>query len=253
MKTMPDRTTNGPEVDAVNRKKILLINDLDLFLELKRTFLHREDLDMLSTGSGADAYAMAQHYRPDLVFLDLRMKEMDGDECCRQIKNNPELCSIPVTMLVDDQEEGSLERCREAGCDHVLSKPLDPDQLIAIVRQYQLVVERTAPRIDARLRVRLAQDQSLLTTYSVNLSTGGLFLEMADPLPAETLLNLEFDLPNSSGIIRCKGRVAWVNALDHRKKEQLPPGIGIQFMSLTMEDMDKIREFVKRQCISPAW
>lgn len=253
METMQTSTGSGTAVNSLGRKKILLPNDLDLFLELKRTFHNREDLDMLSTGSGAEAYAMTKHYRPDLVFLDLKMKEMDGDECCREIKHNPELNSTPVTMIIDSLRPDLLKRCRDSGCDNILSKPFDPEQLSETVRRYQCGTVRTALRVDARLRVRFGQKQNLLTSYSVNLSTGGLFLEMAEPLPAETPLDLEFDLPDQGPLVSCRGRVAWVNPPDRSRKKQFPPGMGIQFLNLTMEDMDKIRDFVKRQSISPAW
>ncbi len=253
MERMQNRLSNGLEGNGMSRRKIVLPDDIDLFLELKRTFLSVDDLDMLATGSGAEAYAMTQYYQPDMVFLDLRMKEMDGDECCWQIKHNPELRSIPVTMLVENQRDESLKRCLEAGCDHVLSRPLDPDQLAATVRKFEGGIVRTAPRVEARLRVRFGHDQDLLTSYSVNLSTGGLFLETEDPLPAETPLNLEFDLPTGASIIACQGRVAWVNPPDRSKKQQLPPGMGIQFLNLSLEDMGKIRDFVKRECISASW
>lgn len=248
-----NQTDCGLEGLGVSRKKIILPNDLDLFLELKRTYFNVTDLDMLSTDSGSEAFAMAEYYHPDLVFLDLEMKEMGGDECCRQIKNHPELRSIPVMMLVENRGVESLQRCQAAHCDHVLDKPLDPDHLAATLRRYPGVMERTAPRVEARLRVRFGQTQKLLTSYSVNLGTGGLFLETVDPLPAETPLNLEFDLPDSGGIIVCRGRVAWVNPPNCSRKPQLPPGMGIQFLNLTLEDMGKIREFVKRKCISASW
>ncbi len=247
------RTSAGPGENAMSRKKILLPNDLELFLELKRTFLRRDDLDLLSTGSGKEAYAMVDHYRPELVFLDLRMEEMNGDECCRRIKNNPDLSSIPVTMIVEKRLVEDLKRCQKAGADHILSKPLNPHLLAATVRRYQGVIERAAPRVEARLRVHFGQSHELLTSYSVNLSTGGLFLETGTPLPAETPLNLEFFLPDSAAIIRCKGRVAWVNPTDRSRKPQLPSGMGIQFLDLTMKDMDEVRDFVKRECIAPSW
>ena len=253
MRAMPASTHHRTKAHGLNRRKILLPNDLDLFLELKRISRNDDDLDMLSTGSGAEAYAMARHYRPDLVFLDLKMNEIDGDECCWQIKHNPELSSIPVTMVVENRRGESLRRCREAGCDQILTKPLDPGQLVATLRRYQGGIERTEPRVEARLRVRFGQRQEVLNSYSVNLSTGGLFLETPDPLPVETPLDLEFDLASSGSLIACQGRVAWVNPPDRSRKPRLPAGMGIQFMNLSLEDMERVDDFMKRRCISASW
>jgi uncharacterized protein (TIGR02266 family) len=113
---------------------------------------------------------------------------------------------------------------------------------------------RAAPRINARLRVSYGfRNRQLLADYTVNLSTGGLFLETEDPLPQGTPLELEFLLPEPERKIRCQGQVAWQNPPGKSLKEDLPSGIGVQFTDLGLDDMDALREFVRTRMVASSW
>ncbi len=112
---------------------------------------------------------------------------------------------------------------------------------------------RIEPRVSARLYVHVSQDEGPpLSQYSVNLSTGGLFLESVNLLPEGTLLYLRFELPDSR-MIFSRGRVAWGNRPDAPICHSLPPGMGIQFMDLQPEDLDALRCYIRGRRILPAW
>jgi hypothetical protein len=64
-------------------------------------------------------------------------------------------------------------------------------------------------RVNARLQVSFGPDSQVLTGYSLNVSQGGLFLETTRLLQVDS----PFALPDSENVIRCRGRVAWVNHL----------------------------------------
>ena len=112
-------------------------------------------------------------------------------------------------MVTQGGREEDLARCRLAGCDEILLKPINRRLFVETARRLLTVAVRAAQRIGVRLEVRYGADrQKLLSNYSVNISTGGLFLETADPLPVDTPLALEFTLPGREEPIRCAGRVA---------------------------------------------
>jgi len=234
--------------------KILLADDVELFLELERTFFRREKVEILVARTGLEAYEITLDKRPNLVLMDLYMPEMNGDEACRRIKANPEISSTPVVIVTQGGREDDQLRCREAGCDDILLKPINRHHFVATARKFLNLVDRSAPRIVAQLKIHFGiEPQMLLTDYSVNISTGGVFLRTKNLLPADTPLLLEFFLPNLASRIQCQGRVAWVNTPKNAKKPQLPPGMGIQFLDLSLEYMYAIREFIKQQCLAPQW
>jgi uncharacterized protein (TIGR02266 family) len=235
-------------------RKILLADDIDLFMELEKTYFHREGFQLLVARSGRQALEMAVAENPNLILMNLNMPEMAGDECCRQLKENPSLQQIPVLLVIDGDRADEHKRCREAACNDIVSKPINRHLFLQTAGRYLNISDRTAPRVSVRMRIHYGTgEQKLLANYSVNLSTGGVFIEAKDILPIETPLSLEFILPNLEKTIRCQGRVAWVNAPEEIVSPRLPPGMGIQFIDLKLDDLHALREFIKNECLHPSW
>jgi uncharacterized protein (TIGR02266 family) len=114
--------------------------------------------------------------------------------------------------------------------------------------------ERPDPRFLARIAIFNGPYQKeLVTNYSVNVSSGGLFIETVKILPVDTLLLVKFKLPNMETVIVSKSRVAWINEPDSPKKPTLPPGMGIQFLDLSLDDMHAIRLFLDKGELVPTW
>ncbi len=230
-----------------NQLKILLVDDVVFFLELEKKFLQREEFEILVAHNGQHAYEMIALHRPDLVLLDLYMPEMNGDECCRLVKNNPELKNIPIVMVTSVGKEKDHALCREAGCDDIMLKPIQRRQFMATVWKFLEVAERTSPRPPVKMQVLYGEKK--ITDYSVNLSTGGLFLETENPLPEEERLTLKFQLSEDEPPISCQGRVTWVNSPDSPQKTNLPPGMGIQFLDVDLDALHQIRSFLQAQSL----
>lgn len=252
----PADRTSGFEKKAEpgsGRKKILLVDDAELFLELEKSIFNRDDLDLTIALNGREALEIVGRQRPDLIFLDLLMPEMDGDECCRRLKSDPRSKDIPIVMVTAYRGEEVLDRCRAAGCEAILHKPLDRQRVMELTEKLLGLRGRQVDRVPARLCIRFGRNGSeSLTDYSVNLSTGGMFIETAHILPEETGLRVEFFLPEGNVTVGCRARVAWTNPPDCRKSEQLPSGMGIQFLDLDLADLDLIRGHVRSGNIQPA-
>lgn len=104
----------------------------------------------------------------------------------------------------------------------------------------------TESRKNIRLEVsNVSDDHGELTFYSVDMSGGGLFLETDTMRPVDTPLVIKFKLPGTDAVIVCNSRVAWINEPGDIKKSSLPPGMGIQFLDLSLENPIKIRELFK--------
>ena len=110
------------------------------------------------------------------------------------------------------------------------------------------------PRKNIRLAIYNGPDQQkLMTNYSVNMSTGGVFIETEHLRPVDTLLEINFKLPDTDIIITCKARVAWTNETGELKKRDVPAGMGIQFIDLSFENLQAIRNFLKEYDFKPVW
>jgi len=73
--------------------------------------------------------------RPDLVLLDLNLPRMDGREVLEEVKVDPELRSIPVVILTTSEAEEDIVRSYELHANAYVSKPVDFEQFIKVVRQ----------------------------------------------------------------------------------------------------------------------
>ena len=238
----------------MKRKKVMLADDVVLFLELEKTFFQRREIDLVIARTGQQAVELANAERPDLIFMDLFMPEMNGDEACRLIKKNPELAEIPIVMVTQGGREQDVALCRDAGCDEVLFKPINRHLFMATANRFLELVDRQHPRVMARLQVRYGSDpQPTLTDYALNICDGGFFIATASPDTIKEPLSLEFVLPDRPKPVCCQGRVSWINEPGNLKRQTLPPGMGIQFLDLDLDDLHAIQEFIKQECLTPSW
>ena len=87
----------------------------------------------------------------------------------------------------------------------------------------------------------------MLTGYSVDLSSRGLYIKTKVPLDIAATLILTFSLPGQPDEqnVSCKGRVAWVNDEKNPSKPELPPGMGIELTDLSSENLSSISTFLE--------
>ncbi len=238
----------------MNRKKVMLADDVELFLELEKTFFQRRDFDLVVARTGQQAIDLAAAERPDLIFMDLFMPEVNGDEACRSIKQNPQLQNIPVIMVTHGGREEDIARCRVAGCDEILFKPINRHLFMATARNFLQLAERGAPRIFAQLPIRYGREpQKLASDYAHNISTSGVFIATAKPFQVLDQLWLEFVLPDVKRTVQCQGVVAWLNRAGQPIRPGFPPGIGVEFDPLPAADLNALNDFIKQECLTPSW
>lgn len=89
---------------------------------------------------------------PYLLLLDIRMPKVDGTEVLRQIKQDSELCKIPVVMITTTDDPREVENCHKLGCSNYVAKPVDYDQFVeAITRLGLFLMVVTMPKINGEL------------------------------------------------------------------------------------------------------
>ena len=106
--------------------------------------------------------------------------------------------------------------------------------------------ENSRKPLKAELRVYYGPSQKmLLYGFSVDMSSGGLFLKTDTPFSVNEKVMLSFTLPDANKVVNCSAKVAWVNLQDNPRKSELPTGIGLQFLDLSTEYLMSIESLLK--------
>ena len=131
-------------------KRLLVVDDEPNLLRAVAACLKAEDYEVSTARSGHEALMQLAEGVPDLIISDIRMPGMDGYKLARQLRGSPRTALVPIVFLTAKDETTDRIEGFRAGIDAYLTKPFEPDELIAVVNGILNRVERTHSQI-ARL------------------------------------------------------------------------------------------------------
>lgn len=114
--------------------RILVIDDVPTNRALLKAKLTSAYYEVLTHGTSENALETVKSHQPDIVLLDVKMPGKDGNEVCKELKEDPETSHIPVVMVTSCESPNERIAGLEAGADDFLSKPFDDVTLFARVR-----------------------------------------------------------------------------------------------------------------------
>jgi DNA-binding NarL/FixJ family response regulator len=129
---------------------LLVVDDEPNLLRAVAACLKAEDYEVSTARSGYEALMQLAEAVPDLIISDIRMPGMDGYKLARQLRGSPRTALVPIVFLTAKDETADRIEGFRAGIDAYLTKPFEPDELIAVVNGILSRVERTHSQI-ARL------------------------------------------------------------------------------------------------------
>jgi PAS domain S-box-containing protein len=120
---------------ALSAKFILIVDDSAESTEMLGKLLELEGAFVDSAKSGAEALEIAHHKRFDLVISDISMPGMDGYQLLRKLRTLPQMENVPAIALTGYGRNADIERAHAEGFAEHLTKPIDIDQLLQIVKR----------------------------------------------------------------------------------------------------------------------
>jgi two-component system, OmpR family, alkaline phosphatase synthesis response regulator PhoP len=118
-------------------RAVLIVDDeqhIRLLIEQTLEELLDEDVELFTAGDGDEALGVIAAQRPDLVFLDVMMPGRSGLDVCRAVRADPELADSHIVLLTAKGQAHDREEGLAAGADEYLTKPFDPDAVLALAR-----------------------------------------------------------------------------------------------------------------------
>jgi two-component system, cell cycle response regulator DivK len=117
-------------------KTVLIVEDNELNMKLFHDLLVAHGYATLQTRSGMEALSIARARRPDLILMDIQLPEVSGLEVTKWLKDDDDLCDIPVVAVTAFAMKGDEQRIRQGGCEAYISKPISMKLFIDTVRRF---------------------------------------------------------------------------------------------------------------------
>ncbi len=112
------------------KKKILMIEDEPMLVEMYRLYLEKSGFDVLSAADGQTGLEMAKQKNPDLILLDILMPCEDGWEVIKILKSDSETRCIPVVFFSNLAQIEEIEKGLRLGADdYIVKVKLTPKEL----------------------------------------------------------------------------------------------------------------------------
>jgi len=124
------------ESDPVLAGKTALVVDDDMRnIYALTSLLERHKMKVRYAESGAEGIDVLKHTPGiDVVLMDVMMPEMDGYEAMRRVRAMEEYKNLPIIALTAKAMKGDREKCMEAGASDYITKPIDAQQLVSLLR-----------------------------------------------------------------------------------------------------------------------
>jgi CheY-like chemotaxis protein len=114
---------------------VLIVDDFADALDIYATYLSFKGYRVMTAASGAQAIAIAQEYHPAVILMDIRMALMTGTEAMRILRRDPQFSTVAIVAFTAHAFDDERVMALADGFDEVISKPCNPDDLVAAVQR----------------------------------------------------------------------------------------------------------------------
>jgi DNA-binding response OmpR family regulator len=119
-------------------QKVLIIDDeIHIRTLLKQTLEDLEEnygVEILTASNGEEGLALIRNELPEIVFLDIMLPQKNGYDVCKTVTEDPKLKDIKIILLTAKGQEIDRIRGMEAGALKYMTKPFDPDEVVALTK-----------------------------------------------------------------------------------------------------------------------
>jgi len=116
-------------------KKILITEDSPTILAIAKDTLESAGYAVICAVDGQEALDKMHKEQPDLIILDLMLPKVDGYKVCRMLKFDAKYKNIPIIIFTARAQEADVKLGQEVGADAYITKPFDPEKLLAKIKE----------------------------------------------------------------------------------------------------------------------
>ncbi|MFT4606984.1 MAG: signal transduction histidine kinase [Gammaproteobacteria bacterium] len=128
--------SQSPHLIQIEGAKILLVEDKEINRLLMQEVLANMQVEVTVAVNGAEAFNEAKKKKFDCILMDCQMPVMDGYQATRKIRQIDSYRQVPIIALTADAQDGSQEKCLNAGMNGHITKPIELDNLYSTLSQW---------------------------------------------------------------------------------------------------------------------
>jgi two-component system response regulator (stage 0 sporulation protein F) len=240
------------------KRTLLVVDDEPDLREILVFAFERKGYLVFEAGNAVEALEVVKRNKIDVIISDIRMPGGDGIQLLEGVKKmNP---NIPTLLFVTGFADISFEEAYDMGCEAIFSKPFDTKVLVTAVENLlQAREDKWSSKRDSRKESRFKIDLKFSSfdgaqkAHVLNIGRGGFFIGMSENFPKvgdPVSFRMHFD-EGFVTVIEGDGLVKWVR---REAGNQLPPGCGVEFVSLddtTKAKIFELNNFLRTQQYIP--
>lgn len=204
------------------------------------SILRRRDRSCIYFASAHDALERMRHEKPRLLVFDFDLGDLTAPEFCRRVRDEENAKETSLLFIADRDAAEHIDLCMAAGCNDIVTKPIDARELDDKVTRLTSIPSRKELRTLVKIEVAMQHNAYYMLGHSKNISASGMLLEVAQVLPPEATLRLQFYLRGEAEPVRVPARIVRAEFTGGL------PRYGMQFTVMTERDKVRIEKFVSR-------
>jgi len=131
-------------VAKISGAYLLLVEDNEINQQIARELLEMVGVTVAIAENGKEAIARLWEEKFDGVLMDMQMPVMDGITATREIRKNPGFADLPIIAMTANVMASDLDQCLAVGMNDYITKPLDPNQMVATLAKWVSATQLTA-------------------------------------------------------------------------------------------------------------
>lgn len=220
--------------------RILLVDHSRGALLFQETILRRRQEVILTALSGGEGLTKARNERPQLVVFGFDLFDMTAPEFCREIRSDPDIKGMSLLLVCERENAANADLCLSAGCNDVIFRPLQREELDQKVSRLTSIPSRRQLRTITRIEISVENNGRFILGRSLNISANGMLLEVDRVLPGDGKVRIHFYLPGDAKPMQISGEVLRAEFTGTMAK------YGVRFVETDDDQRDRIERYVQR-------
>lgn len=218
--------------------KLLILETLKPLIEEEGSLFSRKNIKIFTASSGEEILKIHRTEHMNLIIMELKMPDMDGDKLCSIIRNDEALKKVSLIIICENNKP-DITRCESCGVNAFMTKPVNSEDLFSNIRKFLYVLERKDLRAFYDEDVKCRLGDNIFFANVDNISSSGMLIHADQVLEKGDEISCSFYIEGDP--VTVNGKII--------RKQKKPHGTyfyGVQFVKVAILTQVRINKFIEK-------